>query len=200
MKRIYIMLSKSNTVLATCIRKISRTEFSHSSLALDDNLSEMYSFARVKDNNPFVGRFIPEYLDKGILKKYEHIGCLVFMKEVTDEEYSKIVEYIDSIKMSDKEYKFNILGLICCGLNKPYERKHKLCCSQFVSKAISCVHDIELPRHPMSMHPNNFRVARGLRLVYSGPIMNIPHPFTEETLVEIEDKTLPLKEKKNAFR
>ena len=200
MKRIYVMLTKSNTVLATFIRKITRTEFSHSSLALDDNMSEMYSFARVKDNNPFVGRFIPEYLDKGILKKYEHIGCLVFMKEITDEEYAEIVIFIDGIKNSEQEYKFNIIGLIGCGVNKPFERKYRLCCSQFVSKAISCVHDIDLPRHPMSMHPNSFRVTKGLRLVYSGPIKDMPHPFTDETLVEIEDKTLPLKEIKNATR
>lgn len=196
MKRIYIMLTKSKTVVATAIRKITKAEFSHSSLAVDDNMSRMYSFARLHEKNPFIGRFIPEYLDKGILNKYDYIDCLVFMKEVTDAEYDDILAYIDSFINSKKTWKFNIIGLLTCGLDIAFARKNRMYCSQFVGKALSLVHDIEMPRDPMAMQPNLFRVVESLRLVYSGPIKDIPHPFTDETLIEIEDKTLVRKESK----
>ena len=196
MKRVYVMLTKSKTVVATAIRKITKAEFSHVSLALDDNMDRMYSFARLHEKNPFIGRFIPEYLDKGILKKYDYIDCLVFMKEVTDAEYDDIQAYVDSLINSEKVWKFNIIGLFTCGFDIAYARKNRLYCSQFVGNALSYVHDIKMPRNPMSMQPNLFRLVDSLRLVYSGPIKDIPHPFTDETLIEIEDKTLVRKESK----
>ena len=69
MKRIFIVLSSTDTTLAKSIRKCTGTEFSHTSLALDNNFEEMYSFSRRKTNNPFVGRFKKESFDTGIFAK-----------------------------------------------------------------------------------------------------------------------------------
>ncbi len=194
MKNIYILLTKSNTVLAKSIRKITKTEFSHSSIAFDSKLDLMYSFARRNPKNPFVGRLVRENTNKGLLKVNEETGCLVYVKSVTDSEYEIILDFIDCILTSEKEWKFNIIGLIGCGLNIPLMRKRKRCCSQFVSQSLSNVHDIHMNRHVMTMQPNDFRVTKGLKLIYCGMIKDIPPEFTEYNSIQINDDTLIEKE------
>ena len=47
MKKIYLVLAHTGTTLATIIKYYTKDEFSHVSIALDDELEEMYSFGRL---------------------------------------------------------------------------------------------------------------------------------------------------------
>lgn len=56
-KKIYIIFSQNNTVLARIIKLITRNEYSHVSLSFDEKCRTMYSFGRKYDSNPFYGIF-----------------------------------------------------------------------------------------------------------------------------------------------
>ena len=189
MKRIYILLTRTNTILARSVRKTTGTEFSHASIALDNNLDTLCSFTRKYMSNPVIGRLRPENINEGLLKKYNYTPCLIYSCLVEDEEYENIKKYIDSVYNSKKEYKFNNIGLFGCWFDIEINRKCKRCCSQFVAEAISCVKSIKMPRRVMTMRPNDFRYTEGLECIYSGKIKDIPIPFNEENIVPVIDPT-----------
>lgn len=58
MKEVYIVLTYSGTALSTLIKKFTKDEFAHVSIALDENLEEMYSFGRLNPYNPFNAGFV----------------------------------------------------------------------------------------------------------------------------------------------
>ena len=52
------MLTFTGTTLSRVIKIYTRNDYSPASIALDPELSEMYSFGRKKPRNPFIGGFI----------------------------------------------------------------------------------------------------------------------------------------------
>ena len=51
MKKIYIILTHTGTILSKIIKKYTKDEFSHVSISLDVDLKEMYSFGRLNPYN-----------------------------------------------------------------------------------------------------------------------------------------------------
>ncbi len=56
MKNIYIILTQSGTIVAKTLQLVTRDEFNHSSLCVDEDFSNFYSFGRLKINNFLSGR------------------------------------------------------------------------------------------------------------------------------------------------
>lgn len=54
---IYIVLTKTGTLLSKAIGMYTGKEMNHASIAFDEGLSEMYSFGRRQLNNPLSGGF-----------------------------------------------------------------------------------------------------------------------------------------------
>lgn len=63
MHKIYIVLTYTGTLLARIVRFYTRKEYSHVSIALDENLNMMYSFGRLNPYNAFVGGFVHERIN-----------------------------------------------------------------------------------------------------------------------------------------
>lgn len=85
MKKIYLVLAHTGTTLATIIKYYTKDEFSHVSIALDDELEEMYSFGRLNPYNPFWGGFVHENIYKGTFKRFKNTKTEVYSLLVTDE-------------------------------------------------------------------------------------------------------------------
>ena len=60
MKKIYFVLTYTGTILSKIVHIYTKQEFCHSSLSLDKDLNEMYSFARFKYHTPLIGGFTKE--------------------------------------------------------------------------------------------------------------------------------------------
>lgn len=180
MRKIYILLSRTDTVLARTIHSATHTEYTHASLSLDNEFEEMYTFGRRKAENPFIGGFVKESLHTGVLKKFDYCPCVIYSLEVTDEQVDKIKEFMAPMMASPLTYKYNILGLFSCWFNISWHRKQRYVCSQFVASALEYAKvDIVLPREPIAMRPNDFRQAKGLNLVYEGSLKDIPLPIED---------------------
>lgn len=44
---LYVVLTRTNTVISRLIHLVTRDEYTHAALALDRDLKEMYSFAQI---------------------------------------------------------------------------------------------------------------------------------------------------------
>lgn len=72
-KKLYVVLTRSNTIISNLIHIIKEDEYTYAALALDRNLEYMFSFGRRYANNPFLGCFRREQLHKGIYARHKEL-------------------------------------------------------------------------------------------------------------------------------
>ena len=153
-------------MLSRIIKKYTKDEFSHCSIALDIELKEMYSFGRLNPYNAFWGGFVHEYIDKGTFKRFFRTVARVYSLEVTDEQYDAIKNKIYKIQEEKENYQFNVLGLFAAGFHKKIGKEHSFYCSEFVKYVIeSAKVQTGLPD---IVKPEDFKNIKGLQEVYSG--------------------------------
>lgn len=166
MKKIYIILTHTGTALSKIIKKYTKDEFSHVSIALDKELNEMYSFGRLHPSNPFWAGFVHEYIHSGTFKRFYKTMTKVYFLEVTDEQYQEVKKAIEEIKAERKKYKFNIIGLFAAGFNKRIQKENYLYCAEFVKHVIDKANiKTNLPE---IVKPEDFKKVEGLQEIYSG--------------------------------
>ena len=73
MKKVYIILTHTGTIVSRIIRCYTGHEFSHVSISLDEELTKMYSFGRLNPYNTFIGGFVNERLNSGTFKRFKII-------------------------------------------------------------------------------------------------------------------------------
>lgn len=167
MKKIYIALMHTGTLLSNIIKCYTKDEFSHISIALDSELKEMYSFGRLHAYNPFWGSFVHEELNKGTYKRFKNTKTEVYSLVVTDEQYEKIKKVINYFKENKQKYRFNFIGLACVGINKKIKRKNRFYCAEFV-KHIMKTSGVPVNDLPELIRPEDFKKLQGLKLEYKG--------------------------------
>ena len=168
MKKIYIILTHTGTVLSTIIKYYTKDEFSHVSIALDADLEEMQSFGRLNPYNPFWGSFVHEHINKGTFKRFKKTKTEVYSLFVTDEQYEKAKKTIEYFNNNKQKYKFNIIGLACVSINKKIMRKNSFYCAEFVKHILKVIGVTEVNQLPKIIRPENFKQLQGLRLEYEG--------------------------------
>ena len=171
MKKIYVVLTHTGTLLSKVIRCYTKDEFSHCSISLDVNLEEMYSFGRLNPYNAFWGGFVHEYIDKGTFKRFYNTMARIYSLELTDEQYEKIKDNVMKIQGNKDEYKFNILGLFAAGFHKRIGEERSFYCAEFVKYVIENAKvDTGLPE---VVKPEDFKYMKGLKEVYNGLLKDI---------------------------
>ena len=168
MKKIYIILTHTGTVLSTIIKFYTKDEFSHVSIALDADLEEMYSFGRLKPYNPFIGSFVHEYINKGTFKRFRNTKAKVYSLYLTDEQYEKAKKVIEYFNSNKEKYRFNLLGLACVSIHKKIVKKNTFYCAEFVRHVLKVSGIIETKELPEIIRPEDFKNLKGLEEEYSG--------------------------------
>lgn len=170
MKKIYIVLTHTGTLLSRIIRQYTKDEFSHVSISLDKDLGKMYSFGRLNPKNPFIGGFVHEYIDKGTFKRFFRTKAKVFSLAVTNEQYKIIEDTINEINSTKEDYKFNVLGLFAAGFHKKIGKEHSFYCAEFVKYVMDQANiDTDLPE---VVKPEDFKKIGNLQEIYQGFLKN----------------------------
>ena len=124
MKKIYIILTYTGTILSRIVKIYTRKEYSHVSISLDRDLNEMYRFGRLNPYNPFIGGFVHEGIDRGTFKRFKNTKTKIYSMEIDEEKYERLEEIIENIQQKKKLYKFNVIGLIAVALNVRIKREN----------------------------------------------------------------------------
>ena len=76
MKRnIYIMVSQTGTNCSKILQFFTRAPYNHASIALDEDLNSLYSFARQNLYIPLIAGFVKENINEGIYKLHDNTVC-----------------------------------------------------------------------------------------------------------------------------
>ena len=168
MKKIYLVLTHTGTTLSTIIKCYTKDEFSHISIALDEELNELYSFGRLHANNPFIGGFVHEGIDFGTFKRFKNTQTEIFSLEIDNNKYEDINNEINIFKNNKEKYKFNIIGLFAVSINKKIHYKNTFYCAEFVKYLFEKA-KIE-NNLPDIIKPQDFRKLKDINLVYKGKL------------------------------
>ena len=175
MKKIYIVLTSTTTYLARIIRTYTKDKYSHSSISLDKELNQMYSFGRLNPYIPWWGGFTRESVNFGTFKRFQNAGVEVYSLTVTESQYKKMKKAIAKVQRHKKEYSFNVLGLFAVAFKKKIRIKKSFYCAEFVKHVLEDSH-IETGL-PELIRPENFRTMRGVNLEYRGILKDYVNHF-----------------------
>lgn len=166
MKKIYIVLTHTGTLLSKIIQNYTKDEFSHVSISLDNELKEMYSFGRLHPYNAFWGGFVHEYIDKGTFRRFYKTRSKIYSLEIAEEQFENLNNIIEEIKKAKENYHFNILGLFAAGFDKRIKREKYFYCAEFVKYVMenAKIHT----GLPDVVKPEDFKKIDRLQEVYYG--------------------------------
>ena len=167
MKKIYIMVSYTGTILSNLIRMYTGKEYTHVSISLDIKLHEMYSFGRIHPYNAFVGGFVREGKNFGTFKRFKKTKIAIYSIDVKDENNKKAKKTINRKKKKKEEYKFNFIGLFLVMFHKKLNRKNAFYCAEFVKYVLENSKSID-KKLPQIVKPEDFQKINGITLEYKG--------------------------------
>ena len=170
MKKVYIVLTYTGTILSKVVKLYTRKEYSHVSISLDENLEKMYSFGR---ENPYLilpAGFVHEGVDVGTFKRFKRTKTAIYSLQVSDEQYENLKKEIDKFNKDKENYDFNIMGLFTAMFRVKLRREKKLYCAEFVKVVLD---DAGVETNlPNCVRPDDFKYIDGLKLVYTGKLQN----------------------------
>ena len=73
MKSIYIMLTRSETILSRLVYLVTRDAYTHASISFDENLTTFYSSSRKDGHTIFPAGPCREALNSGYYENHHHI-------------------------------------------------------------------------------------------------------------------------------
>jgi hypothetical protein len=164
-KQVYILLTDTGTIFTKLIKLYTKKPYNHASISFDSELSEVYSFGRKTERNPFVGGFVKEDVKEGIFKQAD---CAIYSFTVSESQMQKLKQYIQKIEKED--YRYNFLGLFGFIVNKPIKRKKAFFCSQFVASVVKECNVISFDKSPSLITPNDLLKISKFELVYEGKL------------------------------
>jgi hypothetical protein len=185
-KKIYILISKTSTIPSDIIKLWTREPYAHTSLALDIELKEMYSFARKGIKNPFNCGFISEDITKGIFGRDKNTQCIVLELAVTKRQHELIVKELEKFKKNAKKYRYNYQGIFGVIRKKAIERKYNFFCSQFVASVLKNAGVNIIEKAPGLVRPEDFRKCEKLNVIYTGLLADY-REFLKKKFYDIEE-------------
>lgn len=173
MKTIYIVLTKSTTILSKIVHFITSDTYTHAAISFDDNLKTLYSSSRKNGRTLFPAGPCKENLCGEYYSKHKYIPCAVYELRVEDEIFESAKYEVEKIIAQADKYKFNIIGLLLCQMNIPYHRKNYFFCSQFVSEILKRSNAMNLPKDTSLMRPSDYMKLPELLCCFRGYISEL---------------------------
>lgn len=172
MKDIYLLFTRTPSLVSSAIKLFTDMPYTHVSLCLDLNSNEFYSFARKYQYLVLPGGFVTEHLNQGNLKRFEHNPCALYKIRISEKKYNTLKQNINYM-LEHNDYEYNFLGVLSFYLGIPLERNKHYFCSEFVSDALNQAGVIQLKKSRALYSPSDLLELSKLEPVYTGSICNL---------------------------
>lgn len=169
-KKIFIVLSQTGAFTSKALRLFTFDKYNHVSISLTPTLEKMYSFGRLKPNNPFKGGFVEEGKNIGTFKKYKNTAAIVLQLAVKENDFYGIQLIINNMLKNKSQFRYNFLGLFLAFFRKNYKPKHKFYCSQFVRYCLEQFNISNITELPQAIKPMDFLKLNNTQIVYKGKL------------------------------
>lgn len=166
-QNIYIVFSATPNRVGKLVRRVTKEEFNHASIALDENLTRMYGFARRYYRTPLYGGFVRESLSRYCQNgQASHIR--VCKLPVTLEQYHRLEQLLTKMENDGDHYLYNHLSALGAVVHRRVPAKDAYTCIEF---CVDILHKLGVDIDP-NKHYTVCQVEQMLLpySVYCGPI------------------------------
>lgn len=170
MKSVYIVLTRTNTILSRIIYAVTRSKYTHASLSLDTDFNCLYSFGRKNPKLLLPAGFVKESIYKGVFGEFDNIHCAVYRVDVSDGSYVSLCQLLNEMELKGHTYRFNILGLPLCWVGFKKTRDAHFFCSQFVAHALAESGALDMGKDCSLVRPIDFHKSPDIEQVFAGNI------------------------------
>ena len=178
MKKIYLVMTQTGTAFSKLIKRYTGNTYNHISLALDDDLAEMYSFGRRNAYLFFYGGFVIESPSRGTFKRFKHTIAKVLELSVSEQEFEKLIDVLGEFVMQRKRFHYNFRGLLKARKHIDYQKnQHCFYCSQFVKHLFEKAGIIAKNLLGEVVAPEDFALIEGATVVYEGLLREYRAPL-----------------------
>lgn len=158
---IYVTFLVTNTNMGKLIRLFTRNRYSHVTVAFDQELKNMYSFARYHVNSPILGGFVVEQPDRYLCDNQD-VAVKICQLPVSAEEYTRIRQEITYFNENKEEMIYNTFGAILSLIRRRLELKNTYTCLEFVTyllriKNIVAIRELERRLDKYIVYDGSFR-------------------------------------------
>lgn len=170
MKAVYLLLTRTRTVLSRVIHASTGDAYTHISIALDRDLTRLYSFGRRQAWMPLPAGLVQESVHAGVFSRNGRSPCLLLEMAVTDAQHDALHGRIAAMLDAKDRYRYSLLGILLLKLDLAHERHRHMFCSQFVASLMQLTGTLRMPKPPSLMRPADFVGLPGLKRCYEGPL------------------------------
>ncbi|MDO5377538.1 MAG: hypothetical protein Q4G52_04305 [Clostridia bacterium] len=173
MRTIYVLLSRSKTLLSRAVSLATGDAYTHCSIAFDARLTTLCSMARFDARFPLPAGLVGESPEAGYFGAHPDVCCALYALEVSDTAYGRARACVRAMLLRQREtrnraYRYSVLGLLACRLGIAWTRPGRLFCSQLVGKVLEESGALALPKEPSLLRPQDFAAMPRLRLCFCG--------------------------------
>lgn len=167
MKYIYIVFSSTPYRIGKLIRRVTGDTYNHVSIALDERLTRMYSFARRYYRTPFLGGFVKEALSRYHVNG-EATQIRMCRLEMTDKQYSALERKLEEMYADREHYLYNHLSAITALFRKTVRLRDAYTCVEF---AVPILQDLGVAVEPGRYYTvGDLEKLLSENVIYTGPI------------------------------
>lgn len=172
MKKIYIVLSQSGSIVSKAIAFKTKKKYNHCSIAFDPYLTSMYSMGRIFPSCPLIGGLVQEQPNVGTYQKFDNTTCVVLSIEVNEYQYFLMQEEVTRMIHQSYRYHYNYLGLLLGNFNIQYQPDNSFMCSEFVRHILVTGH-FDTTFLPSIPHPLDYYNLPNAKIEYEGYLNNL---------------------------
>lgn len=135
-KSLYVVFSSTPYRMGKMIRFVTREPYNHVAIALEEDLSRLYTFARRYYRTPFYGGFVVEEP-----YRYHHKGstgqvCLCRL-EIPAHRHRDLAEHLVRMEAEAEKYLYNHLSALAATFHKKFPVPNACTCAEFVVGILS---------------------------------------------------------------
>lgn len=145
MRYIYILISTTPTKFGALIRKCGGVKYNHAAISLDENLTELYAFARKKHSALLSGHLVKEDLSRYTLNNKFSVDCCIYRINVSNVQYYRISNLVKDI-LNDKSYLYNLFSVLSFPIFNGFSTIKAFSCIEFVMFVLMHFTNVHLPQ------------------------------------------------------
>ena len=165
MGQVYIILSRSNTVLARFIRLVTKKYYNHASLSFERSLDTFYSFGRLNPRLMFPAGFITEGVRSGYFGLHPKTKIMVLERDLPDEDIEVAKDNLLPFINRERRFKYGIWHFPNIYRGKTYRDDRNYVCSVFVAYVMK--HAFDYGKDYSLVMPEDFHKL-GANVIYEG--------------------------------
>lgn len=171
MKNIYLLISNTGTLPARFISFFTKDRYTHVAIALNAELTEMYTFGRKYTYLPLPGGFICESKERGIYKRFTKTKSALLELSVNEDVYEEIQDKLRTMYLDKNKYKYNLLGIFYAKFGKLRKKENYFYCSEFVQEVFE-PYGLGVNTESGVIRPINFLSVSNGKLLFEGVLSN----------------------------